>query len=48
MKSSKAESGRGSRRLPALLAAVLMVSGPGCASLQLLNLKTEKIPAADA
>jgi len=39
---------RGRRNLPAVLAAVLMVSGPGCASLQLLNLKADKIPTADA
>jgi hypothetical protein len=40
---------RGSRQLLPILAAVLMLSGPGCASLQLLNFKAaEKLPAADA
>ena len=38
----------GTSKLPAILAAILMLSGPGCASLQLLNFKTEKVPTADA
>ncbi len=40
-------SRRGRNNLPAVLAAVLMVGGPGCASLQLLSIKTDKIPTAD-
>ncbi|HET6328692.1 MAG TPA: hypothetical protein VFG04_28670 [Planctomycetaceae bacterium] len=39
---------RGSHKVPALLAALLMLSAPGCASLTLLNLKSEKVPTADA
>ncbi len=39
---------RGSHKVPALLAALLMLSGPGCASVTLLNLKSEKVPTADA
>jgi hypothetical protein len=48
MKLWNTEIRRGGSNLPALLAAVLMVSGPGCASMQLLNLKTDKIAMADA
>jgi hypothetical protein len=44
----RTESRRGSRKLRALVAALLMLSGPGCTSLALLNFKTEKIPTADA
>lgn len=38
----------GSHRLPAVLATLLMLSGPGCASVSLLNLKTDKVAMADA
>jgi hypothetical protein len=48
MKLWNTEIRRGGSHVPALLAAVLMVSGPGCASMQLLNLKTDKVPTADA
>jgi hypothetical protein len=48
MNSLRSQSQRGIRKLPACLAALLMLSGPGCASLTLLNFKTEKIPTADA
>src|SRR5580704_5949907 len=48
MKLWTTEIRRGGSHVPALLAAVLMVSGPGCASMQLLNLKTDKVPTADA
>jgi hypothetical protein len=44
----RTESRRGSRKLRALVAALLLLSGPGCTSLALLNFKTEKIPTADA
>ena len=48
MKLWNTEIRRWGSNLPALLAAVLMLSGPGCASMQLLNLKTDKVPTADA
>jgi hypothetical protein len=38
----------GGRKLPTILAALLLLSGPGCTSLALLNWKTEKLPSADA
>jgi hypothetical protein len=38
----------GGRKLPTMLAALLLLSGPGCTSLALLNWKTEKIPSTDA
>jgi len=41
-------SHRGDHKLPAILAAILMLAGPGCASVQLLNFKGEKVPTADA
>lgn len=48
MISSRTESRRQCRRYPAVLAAILTLSGPGCASLTLLNFKNDKIPTADA
>jgi hypothetical protein len=48
MTSSTNWTQRGKGLFPALLAALLTLSGPGCASLQLLNVKTDKIPMADA
>jgi hypothetical protein len=47
MISLSTESHRGGRRLAAFAAVLFMLSGPGCASLTLLNFKTEKIPTAD-
>jgi hypothetical protein len=41
-------SHRGDHKLPAILTAILMLTGPGCASVQLLNFKSEKVPTADA
>jgi hypothetical protein len=41
-------SHRGDHKLPAILAAILMLAGPGCASVQLLNFKGDKVPTADA
>jgi hypothetical protein len=41
-------SHRGDHKLPAVLAAILMLTGPGCASVQLLNFKGDKIPKTDA
>jgi hypothetical protein len=46
--TKRTDTRRGSQRLPAVLAAVLMLSGPGCASLQLINMKSDKIAMADA
>jgi hypothetical protein len=37
----------GGRKLPTILAALLLLSGPGCTSLALVNWKTEKIPSTD-
>lgn len=48
MNSCKTESRRGRRRYHGVVAAVLMLTGPGCASLTLLNIKSDKIPIADA
>jgi hypothetical protein len=41
------ESQRARKKLGMLVAALLVLGGPGCASLTLLNFKTEKIPTAD-
>jgi hypothetical protein len=38
----------GGRKLPTILAALLLLSSGGCASLTTLNFKTDKIPTADA
>jgi hypothetical protein len=38
----------GGRKLPTILAALLLLSGPGCTSLALVNWKNEKIPNTDA
>jgi hypothetical protein len=38
----------GGRKLPTILAALLLLSSGGCASLTTLNFKTEKIPTTDA
>jgi hypothetical protein len=48
MISLSTDSQRGSRKFPAFVAALLMLSGTGCANLTLLNIKSEKIPTADA
>jgi hypothetical protein len=48
MISLSTENQRGNRKLPAFVAALLMLCGTGCANLTLLNIKTEKIPTADA
>jgi hypothetical protein len=47
MMSPRSLNRRAARALPAVCAAILMVTGPGCASLDLFNFK-DKVPTADA
>jgi hypothetical protein len=45
---SRRTSSCGGRKLPTILATLLLLSSGGCASLTALNFKTDKIPTADA
>jgi hypothetical protein len=47
MKSPRTLNRCAARAIPAVIVAILIVSGPGCASLQLFDVK-DKVPTADA